>query len=671
MAEKKSDEGEWRLAGESGESNAMDDWELVGGLASGEIRADAWVWKPGWRDWLRAREVEALRAAVPEAERAPVKAPRPQAVDADPPPVPRHADDDRHKTVQTPIPYTPSETTLPRISQKPDAPEGELFRSPVSTLVDSVEAELEQGNRTTLKPPGAVPPPPRGVPKPTPVRRPLDTPIPEREQKGDEQSEQAADTERDSAPPSSDTDDTIEESEPAPTTQRTNPKKESTRKDERGRPSKKSAHHEPRATVPRPLGQRPEHSLDATLPAASGFGERGKMPTTTRLLWVIAGLGVLCVGLMTVIVLLLFGRPKAFDAPHATGPASTRPLVAPPEPSASAVDPSPNPASPLQCELVKDARLIASEVALSVPVEVLALDTTSVAVGFAASRTHALGIRLSWPELGSEKVFEKQAGPALTGVVPFERSGQLEFVTDRVGGPLKSSRSLNVNPRVSVGAVAAGIAQWMRGRKPRVVWPGQGDQVITVPRTASSQGQGLAVTFRRGGRSGDIVLGWLSAQGDAASNPASIDKPGKLSGTPNVATNDERVLVTFANRDRKDAPWRVLAASAPLGEIPTRAEPPRGLNVPDGASVLSPVAAGLPNGGWLLQWTEEASGAYRVRLQVLNRELEAVGSPLEASPANENAGQGTVWAMGEHAISLFIVTGKSEKQLWARSVQCR
>jgi hypothetical protein len=306
---------------------------------------------------------------------------------------------------------------------------------------------------------------------------------------------------------------------------------------------------------------------------------------------------------LIVIVVLLARRPEErHSAPEALpSERSRKPAAIIPKASASALGPRSALSKTPSCDFASEARAIASQVSLSVPVQVLALDGTTFAVGFAASRTHALGVKLTWPGLDVERVFEKSAGAALVGVIPVNAGGELEFLTDRVGGPLESPRSLNTKPRITVGAVAAGLGQWTRGRKPRVLWPGPAGREITVPRAAETERHGIVLTFRRGGNDGDVVMGWFSTDGQAKSELAFLDKPGKLSGTPSVATNDQQVLVSFANRAGKDQPWQVLAGSAALGKIPPRAEAVKDLPVGEGAAALSPAAGGLSNGSWLLR----------------------------------------------------------------------
>jgi hypothetical protein len=150
-----------------------------------------------------------------------------------------------------------------------------------------------------------------------------------------------------------------------------------------------------------------------------------------------------------------------------------------------------------------------------------------------------------------------------------------------------------------------------------------------------------------------------------------VQGSGKLSGTPSVATNGTHVLVTFANRESQEEPWQVVAARARVGQLPTNAKPLGSSTRDPAAAAIAPVAAGLPDGSWLVQWTEGSGGSYRVRAQAFAADLEPVGEPLAVSPPNANAGQGVVWVGDEAALSLFVVTGDQGKELWGTPIACQ
>ena len=88
------------------------------------------------------------------------------------------------------------------------------------------------------------------------------------------------------------------------------------------------------------------------------------------------------------------------------------------------------------------------------------------------------------------------------------------------------------------------------------------------------------------------------------------------------------------------------------------------------AQSISPIAAGLPDGRWLVQWTEGASGNRRVRAQVLGANLEPVSDAMNLSQETVNAGGGALWAAGQTLVSLFLIRNGAGHELWGASLQC-
>jgi hypothetical protein len=88
-------------------------------------------------------------------------------------------------------------------------------------------------------------------------------------------------------------------------------------------------------------------------------------------------------------------------------------------------------------------------------------------------------------------------------------------------------------------------------------------------------------------------------------------------------------------------------------------------------SLISPVAAGLPGGHWLLQWTEANAGSYQVRVQVLGPDLRGIGQPTTVSPSGLNAGQGALWTSADRAVALFVVSQGQTREIWGATLKCR
>jgi hypothetical protein len=253
----------------------------------------------------------------------------------------------------------------------------------------------------------------------------------------------------------------------------------------------------------------------------------------------------------------------------------------------------------------------------------------------------------------------------VSGVVPIYDTA-LSFVVDREGDELRQPHT--VTKDLTVGITAEGFAR-RRNDHVETIWAGKGDEPTTAPRTVTVRTRGHAVTFRRGGQTGSVLVGWLKPDGSKAGSLERVAGEG-LSGTPSVAANPTHVLVTFASRPDPDAKWGAALAIAPHGKNPQRsapfAIPPGG----PGVETIAPSATGLEDGRWMLQWTEGATGNRQVRTQTLAPDLTPIGDAITLSAVEDNAGQGVVHAMKGQVLSLFLVIRGGERQLWAAALKC-
>ncbi len=281
------------------------------------------------------------------------------------------------------------------------------------------------------------------------------------------------------------------------------------------------------------------------------------------------------------------------------------------------------------------------------------------------------GSRSNPATLAVKKAFHKNGSRDVLGVVPLTTGGKLVFASDRDGSPLGYAHTIDGTPPFIVGLVTGGFARTIGYGEPDVVWPGGGDERMTAPRVASAAGTGHVVAFRRGGRSGEIRVGWLTADGQRKSALGVVKADGPRVGTPSIATNGDQVLVTFAARPADDAPWKVRYAHAKIGEVPEQSsvfEVPAG---GPGGDAISPAAAAPDKARWLLQWTEGTSGSHVVRVQTLDAKLGTVGAPVVVSPPGKDAGQGALWANGHGAIAFFLIKDGDDYALWGTGISCR
>jgi hypothetical protein len=143
-------------------------------------------------------------------------------------------------------------------------------------------------------------------------------------------------------------------------------------------------------------------------------------------------------------------------------------------------------------------------------------------------------------------------------------------------------------------------------------------------------------------------------------------------GAPSIAFNGRSVAVAFADRLAASDPWeiRLGMATAPA-VLPTGTKrfpiPARGA----GQTAMAPALAGLPDGRWILVWTEGTGGDYDVRGQTLGPDLAPIGSVFTVSRPGANAGQAAVAVGSESGVIAYLSQAGDGYQLWAAAVRCR
>ncbi len=320
------------------------------------------------------------------------------------------------------------------------------------------------------------------------------------------------------------------------------------------------------------------------------------------------------------------------------------------------------------CRLALPAARISANVERSVlPNTVPLPGGDAVALGFASSKTQGVGLRLSSETLDATPAFEEEGKDAVRGVVPLVHAGAPAFFVDRDDRALHSAHTVDEVPPFTLGLSQAGFARVVAGAT-SLIWPLEPKVKITEPRSARAGGLGYGVTFRSGGQSGSVLLGFVGADGEKRSELAEIPNAPKLLGTPIIAGGAGGVLVAFAGRDEADAPWQLFASLAAPGTAPT---PARAIVSGSGGGAISPALSAFEGDRWLVQWTEGSSGQYRVQVQIFAHDLSPVAHRVLASPKGANAGQGSLSAFPGGALSLFILTTAGHDELWGSTLSCQ
>jgi hypothetical protein len=620
----------WQWADADGVVSIVDEWELISSLSTGTLPAYTLVWRETWKEWLPACQVAELANVLPRDQVEKAVTPGIDKSMKEPPPPPT----DRYQTfrareaasrllgkaraLKTPVPPPPGKTPPP---PKPGLGAPPARPRPVQPTI--VETNTTPAT-ATLRPPGAVPPPPRGVPVPATLAAP---PVPR--DPGRKITDALA------APVTP----TIQLLDSGPSSEQpTNP-----RASAGPLPSyvdDDDAELRARALRPGPVSVHLPTPAPppATTPKGTSIG-------------MVSALGIaIIVALGLVIGSIVIVKMRADEVP-----------------SASASGGAGRPATLTACKLVKPARRLATPIEASVNPN-WATYGSGFAVGYAETTRVAGGITLDPIALEPKRVFDQKVSTNLLGVVPITQ-GALGFEPDLDEGDLNPKRTLDTKPRIRLGVTSAGFSRQEGNEESSTIWPGSADKEATDPRVAALPGGGYAVTLRRGGISGSVLVGLLDKDGRRASDLLVIGSKPQV-GTPNVAANAQGVLVAFAGRPSNDAYWKLQLAKSTLGEVPRSASsfpsPPGG----PGGDEISPVAVGLERGGWLLQWTEGPAGRRQVRVQTVGFDLIPVGDPITVSPEQANAGQGVVMVREGKALSLFLVKQGKNHELWGASLIC-
>jgi hypothetical protein len=382
--------------------------ELRNALRTGALRAATLVWRSGWAEWLPATRVAELAAAIAEASAPPSSfgtlgakrsSPAPKRPSSGPPPPPSRA------------------------------------RAPMPTLSE------EQGvlpATATLRPPGAVPPPARGVPVPALDSSPRATmtPVPN------------------FGPPGGRVDTPLPAALPAVVNRALLP--------EVPPPSLEAPLSSTLEVAPQ-ISAEARRTPVAPLPAARAEAlstvQRARQDSVLKIgrigldsRTVVMALSALCGALLVALLGLTLARPSGkTPAPEVRPQASSVPAPSTPKPAPG-------------CRLTLPAARIAESVERSVPPYVARLEPSAdFALGIAETKSKGLGLRLDSNTLDVSPSFEEEGRDAVRGVVPLTRSGSLTFFVDRDDRTLRSAHTIDAVPPFTLGVSDAGFSRVVAG----------------------------------------------------------------------------------------------------------------------------------------------------------------------------------------------------------------
>jgi hypothetical protein len=361
--------------------------------------------------------------------------------------------------------------------------------------------------------------------------------------------------------------------------------------------------------------------------------------------------------LISMVVAAFFvGRASSSPPPLTARPA----LAAIPKVARAAL-----PAPPKPCWMVKQPAMWAPHASKSIPFDAIATTKGTLAIGYARSAKQAMGIEVNLATGAIEARFDDKADEEIERVTP---TPALAFKVARAGdsGPLKGPIDVPAATPFALG-IASGAIAIATGAGAAPLWPLEGDEGLGAASVHEAGDSGFLLTFRRGGA---IWGGFLGPDRKAQGALTKVVGSGGAVGKPSGAWNGREIAVIFADRPDADGRYEVRVAHGPPGAIPATATVfplPKG---GPGGDAFAPDIAGLPDGRWLLMWTEGAAGSRAVRAQTLAPDFTPLGDPIALSPPAGNFGQGVIGVAGGYAATVFLSKGSSSYELWGAVLQC-
>lgn len=624
----------WCFANEKGEPSPIGEAELRAALNAGKLGPNTLVWRSGWKQWMPADRVRQFSKALGQRARD-EQDPMIDLKLQEPPPLPlAEAANGPSARFSTPVP--------PAHRQKPL-----VRRPPVPTIADG---SMSVGG-DTLRPPGAVPPPPRGTPhalmeEPSTLEEPVGGFAIGANQSGPSRRPSMSTLrrapagggglgyrERSPSPPQEDSNDDRDFDVP---------------------PEELSAPRQPIAELPSiPYDPDSLETRSSTPNLHVKVWSRVQLAPRAR--WIQLAVFALAATSLTLGFWLTLRRRPTHAAIEGT---ATKPL--------------PSAAPPMACILARPAQRISPSVMMSVaPIAAEIPSAGRLVLGFAEGPTIAAGLTVDPVDLDVSFPFREAKESRIVSVTPLLTDGQPSFFVLRENQTIRQARAVDASQDFLFGLSESGFARQPLGGTLETVWAVDTKANVTDPRLASAAGLGHAVTFRQGGQSGSIQLGWLTETGESMSGPFQLKSSVGFLGTPTVAAEATQALVAYAGRASETDPWAIYLSRAEVGQPPQPAllfDQPAGGK---GGDSIAPAVVALPNHRWLLQWSEGPQGQRQVRIQTLDREGHPIGLSHTASPVGSNSGQGLLWSSGQRAVSLFVVNVGRSAELWATPIHCQ
>ncbi len=347
------------------------------------------------------------------------------------------------------------------------------------------------------------------------------------------------------------------------------------------------------------------------------------------------------------------------SATQSAAPVDSSALLASATASASATPPPPK---PISCSVSGEAHVVSPRAVVASGIEIVAVDSL-VALGFAKTATAAMTIELDPTTMSATGAHSSDARDTIKRVTPMA-SGKMAIDIDSRGDAIRGRRLVG---EYDVGAKSGELVWAPHGTsKTKALWKLGGDAPVEATRGAASDGS-IAIAYRYDGA---IWVGLAKGAELTPAGPVHVAGLGPQIGSPAIAMAGGKVIVAWADRADKSAPWGLRWFVWTEGTDPVAqsfAVPTGGL----GENVMSPNLTALADGSFLLVWTEGPMGGQQVRAHVLANDGTPRGNTIEVSGAGVHAGQGCAAVLPDgRGVIAFLSAAAPAFEVRATGIRC-
>lgn len=297
--------------------------------------------------------------------------------------------------------------------------------------------------------------------------------------------------------------------------------------------------------------------------------------------------------------------------------------------------------------------------------------STSVALGYAQSHKHATGGLLDLDRLVFKRSFGNSNERQIFSVTPLGADGSLGFHVERMGALVAFGRALDTLPPRRVGMNDEGLVLGPLDQRSEKVWELPVGTLISVPEIAAHS-QGFTLATRAGRSLGQLRLGLLSASGAPLSPLQEIAEPEWDYGRPALASGPAQTALAVAARNDPERGHSMWVGRASNGQLPLELSRLDLLGSVE-VELFAPALAALPDGGFVLMWSQGAGWERQVWVQRLSAALLPLGPPFAVTTPDPTLGgsvAGAIEWLGERLVAFYFLRREGGHSLWAATLHC-